>query len=152
VRRTGARTDEISVVADYLILPLLSKFSPRSARRRAIATLGRLGIADCADSRWSALTDGQRTLVALAHALVREPALVVADDPTASLDVLQRGEVLRLLRMACDEHGLGVLITVPDMPEMTYATQVAMLSESRLVLPTPDGPDNVIDFPQERSA
>jgi ABC-type multidrug transport system ATPase subunit len=152
VRRADTRTEEISVVADYLILPLLSKFSPRNARRRAIATLERLGIADCAESRWSTLTDGQRTLVALAHALVREPALVVADDPTASLDVLQRGEVLRLLRMACDDQGLGVLVTVPDMPEMTYATQIAMLSESRLVFPTPDGPGNVIDFPQERSA
>ena len=153
VRRVGARSEEIGVVADYLILPLLSKYSPRNARRRAIATLERLGVADCADSKWHTLTDGQRTLVALAHALVREPALVVADDPTASLDVLQRSEVMRLLRIACDEQGLGVLVTVPDMPDMTYADQIAMLSESRLVFPEPDGPGNVIDFPaHERSA
>jgi ABC-type multidrug transport system ATPase subunit len=153
VRRAGARSEEIGIVTDYLILPLLSKASPRNARRKAIATLDQLGIADCADSKWDTLTDGQRTLVALAHALVREPALVIADDPTASLDVLQRAEVMRLLRVACDEQGLGVLVTVPDMPEMTYADQIAMLSESRLVFPEPDGPGNVIDFPaQERSA
>jgi ABC-type lipoprotein export system ATPase subunit len=153
IRRAGARTEEISVVVDYLILPLLSKHSPRNARRRAIATLKRLDIGDCADSPWSALTDGQRTLVAIAHALVREPALIVADDPTASLNVLQREEVMRLLRIACDEQNLGALVTVPDMPEMAYADQVAMLSDSRLVLPDPDGPGNVIDFPtQERTA
>ena len=153
VRRAGARSEEIGVVADYLILPLLSKFSPRNARRRAIATLERLGIADCANSQWNQLTDGQRTLVALAHALVREPTLVVADDPTASLDVVQRSEVMRLLRIACNEQGLGVLVTVPDMPDMAYANQIAMLSDTRLVFPEPNGPGNVVDFPpQERSA
>jgi len=153
VRRAGARSEEIGIVADYLVLPLLSKLSPRNARRRAIATLEHLGIADCADSNWNQLTDGQRTLVALAHALVREPALVIADDPTASLDVLQRSEVMRLLRIACDEQGLGVLVTVPDMPDMAYANQIAMLSDTRLIFPEPDNPGNVIDFPaQERSA
>jgi ABC-type multidrug transport system ATPase subunit len=153
VRRGGARSEEIGIVADYLVLPLLSKFSPRNARRRATATLERLGIADCADCKWNQLTDGQRTLVALAHALVREPALLIADDPTASLDVLQRGEVMRLLRIACNEHGLAVLVTVPDMPDMVRADQIAMLSDARLIFPEPDGQGNVIDFPaQGRSA
>jgi len=109
----------------------------------------------CAGQRWSSLTDGERTLVALAHALVREPRLLVADDPTANLDVLQREEVTSLLRHAADEQGLGVLITVPDMPEASYADRVASLSDGRLLIsrdPASDAP-NVIDFPgAQRSA
>lgn len=154
VRRSGARTDEMPNVASYLMLPLLDAFSPRDAKRRAVAVLDRLGIADCAEARWHELTDGQRTLVAIAHALVREPSLLVADDPTASLSLLQREEVMRLLRIACDEDGLGVLVTVPDMPEMAHADQIAMLSDSHLIFPPPEpSGDNVIDFPaNEQSA
>jgi len=58
--------------------------------------LKRLGVADCAGERWESLTDGEHTLVALAHALVREPRVLVADDPTANLNVLQREEVVGL--------------------------------------------------------
>ena len=154
VRRSGARTDEMPNVASYLMLPLLDACSPSEAKRRAVAVLDRLGIADCAEASWHELTDGQRTLVAIAHALVREPSLLVADDPTASLSLLQREEIMRLLRIACDEDGLGVLVTVPDMPEMAHADQIAMLSDSRLVFPPPKQPgDNVIDFPaNEQSA
>jgi ABC-type multidrug transport system ATPase subunit len=139
---------EIPTIADYLAVPLLGKHSPRAARRLAVTALERFGVADCADAPWSALTDGQRTLVSLAHALVRDPLLFVADDPTASLSVLQREEVMRHLRKACDEEGLGVLITVPDMPEMAHADRVAMLGEGRLILPEPErSASNVVDFP-----
>jgi ABC-type multidrug transport system ATPase subunit len=154
VRRSGARTDEMPNVASYLMLPLLDACSPSEAKRRAVAMLDRVGIADCAELSWRELTDGQRTLVAIAHALVREPSLLVADDPTASLNLLQREEIMRLLRMICDEDGLGVLVTVPDMPEMAHADQIAMLSDRHLVFPPPKSPaSNIIDFPAgERSA
>jgi putative ABC transport system ATP-binding protein len=149
VRRAGAQASELPTVADYLALPLLGKHSPRGARRLAAAALERLGVGDCANASWSALTDGQRTLVSLAHALVRDPVLLVADDPTASLNVLQREEVMLLLRRACDEDGLGVLITVPDMPEMAHADTAAMLGDGRLILPEPGKQrgGNVVKFP-----
>lgn len=154
VRRAGPGSDEFRTVADYVALPLLGKHSPRSARRRAGSVLQRVGVSECAEARWESLTDGQRTLVSIAHALVREPRLLVADDPTAYLNILQREEVMSLLRRACDEEGLGVLVTVPDMPEMVHADQVGSLSEGLLVLPEgPKDQGNVIDFPgREQSA
>ena len=155
VQRMGPQSGDFESVLDYVALPLLGRHSPRAARRLANAMLGRLQVSGCAGQRWSSLTDGERTLVALAHALVREPRLLVADDPTANLDVLQREEVTSLLRHAADEQGLGVLITVPDMPEASYADRVASLSDGRLLIsrdPASDAP-NVIDFPgAQRSA
>jgi len=155
VQRAGPACDEFRSVLDYVVLPLLGKHSPRTARRRASAMLKRVGVGDCAAERWSSVTDGERTLAAIARAFAREPKLLIADDPTASLNVLQREEVMGLLRMAADEEGLGILITVPDMPEFAHANQIGSLSEGRLVLaqqPPEDG-GNVLDFSRrERSA
>jgi ABC-type multidrug transport system ATPase subunit len=155
VHRMGPRSGDFRMIIDYVAMPLLGAHSPRTARRRAGAMLQRLGVADCAEARWECLTDGERTLVALAHALVREPRLLIADDPTANLNVLQREEVTGLLRRAADDEGLGILVTVPDMPEMVYADRIGSLSDGRLVIarqpPTPDA--TVLPFPgQQQSA
>jgi ABC-type multidrug transport system ATPase subunit len=147
VQRVGPQTGGFRTVIDYVALPLLGKYSPRDARRRASAMLNRLGAADCAAEHWDSLTDGERTLVALARALVREPKLLIADDPTANLNVLQREEVTGLLRRAADEEALGILITVPDMPQMAYADRVGSLSDGRLILSGEPGDGNVIEFP-----
>ena len=121
-------------MVEYVAMPLLGKLSPRAAQRRAIGLLEQVGVRDCADQRWDSLTDGERTLVSIAHALVREPKLLVVDDPTANLDLLQRGKVMALLRGAAEGEGRAVLLTVPDMPEMLNAHQVGSLSEGRLLL------------------
>ncbi len=152
VQRMGPQSGDFQMVIDYVALPLLGKHSPRGARRGASAMLKRLGVAGCAGERWESLTDGERTLVAVAHALVREPRLLVADDPTANLDVLQREEVTGLLRRAADEEALGVLITVPDMPQMAYADRVGSLSDGRLILSGKPDDGNVIDFPGKQQS
>jgi ABC-type lipoprotein export system ATPase subunit len=154
VQRMGPQSGDFQMVIDYVALPLLGKDSPRNARRRASAMLKRLGVADCGGERWESLTDGERTLVAVAHALVREPELLVADDPTANLNVLQREEVTGLLRRAADEEGLGILITVPDMPEAAYADRIGSLSDGRLTVSREPSEDrvNVVDFPGKQSA
>jgi ABC-type lipoprotein export system ATPase subunit len=146
VQRIGPQSADFRMVLDYVALPLLGKYSPRVARRHASAALKRLGVPGCAGESWEELTDGERTLVALAHALVREPRLLIADDPTANLNVLQREDVTGLLRRAANEDGLGVLITVPDMPQMAYADRVGSLSEGRLMLSGPRAQADVIDL------
>lgn len=154
VQRMGPRSGDLRTVADYLTIPLLGDHSARKARRLASAMLARLGVADCVGKRWENLTDGERTLVAIAHALVREPRLLIADDPTSNLNVLQREEVTGLLRRAADEEGLAILMMVPDMPTMAYADRVGSLSDGRLAMAREPAPTrNVIDFPgTQRSA
>ena len=117
-----------------MALPLLGRFSTLRARRVARALLVRVGLAECVGERWLNLSDGERVLVALAHALVREPRLLVADEPTANLDVLQRHEIGGLLRRAAVEQGVGVLITVPDMAALVHADRVATLCAGRLTI------------------
>jgi ABC-type lipoprotein export system ATPase subunit len=153
VRRAGPRS-ELAMI-DYVALPLLIEHGQRSARRRAVEALGRVGMSDCAGQRWGSLSDGERALVAIAHGIVRAPALLLVDDPTSNLGLREREEVLRLLRSLVEETGLAALITVPDMPAAMRSHQLRALSGGRLLVPAPpperDG--NVIDFPAvERSA
>ena len=107
VQRTGPQSGDFESVLDYVALPLLGRHSPRAARRLANSMLGRLQVSGCAGDRWSSLTDGERTLVALAHALVREPRLLLADDPTANLNMLEREQVSGVLRSCRRRAGTG---------------------------------------------
>jgi putative ABC transport system ATP-binding protein len=92
--------------------PLLYQGVRRGERlRRARATLDRLGLGDRVDHEPSELSGGQQQRVAVARALVTEPALILADEPTGNLDSHAGAEVTALLR---DLHGQGrtvVLIT-----------------------------------------
>ncbi|HTZ88604.1 MAG TPA: ATP-binding cassette domain-containing protein, partial [Solirubrobacteraceae bacterium] len=152
VRRRGPRTEELHDVADFVSMPLIGTEPRQKARRRALAALGRIGVADCAGARWHELSDGQRTPVAIAHALVREPKLLVIDDPTASLNVLQSEETMRFLRIVTDEDQIGVLVAMPEMPT-SHVDRLGMLSATRLVFPPPtEHTDNVLDFPDRQQS
>jgi ABC-type lipoprotein export system ATPase subunit len=146
-RRSGPESSELEML-DYVALPLLKRQTLRRARERSAAALMRVGVAECAKGRWEDLTDGERTLVSIAHAMVRQPSLLVVDDPTANLDVLQREEVMGLLRNTAEQDWLGVLITVPDMPSMVHAHRIGSLSDGRLLVPSGGAErDNVVELP-----
>ena len=147
-RRTGPESDELEML-DYVALPLLKRQTLRRARRRSAAALARVGVADCSKGRWEDLTDCERTLVSIAHAMVRQPSLLIVDDPTANLDVLLREEVMGLLRSTAERDWLAVLITVPDMPSMVHAHRIGSLSDGHLLVPAGASPerDNVVEFP-----
>ena len=150
-RPSGPQTPDLRMLT-YVALPLLGKLSRREAHRRALAALKQVGAGECARARWAHLSDSEQTLVAIAHALVRKPRLLLLDEQTGNLDDLERERMMRLLRALSDDTGLGVVVIVPDMTEMLYAHEIRTLSNGRLEEPTEE-PMNVIDFPgRERLA
>jgi iron complex transport system ATP-binding protein len=101
---------------------------------RAVAQvmLDRLGIAHLADRPILEVSGGERQLVMIARALAQEPAFVVLDEPTASLDFGNQGKVMRRIRDLAGE-GLGVLFTTHDPNQaLRHADQVALLRDGRL--------------------
>jgi putative ABC transport system ATP-binding protein len=108
-------------------LPLVYAGIPRPERReRALAALDRVGLADRADHKPGELSGGQQQRVAVARALVTEPALILADEPTGNLDSESTADVLNLF----DElSGLGRTIVL-----ITHEHDVADRAGRRLVV------------------
>jgi ABC-type lipoprotein export system ATPase subunit len=137
VRRNGPRSD--LRVLSYVALPLMGQSKRQDALRRANETLVMVGAAACAEERWERISDGERTLVSIAHGIVRRPKLLLIDDPTASLGTYERETVIELLRSLAVDQGMGVLMSAPDMPTMMSSHQIRTLSSGRLLAP-PQGP------------
>jgi ABC-type lipoprotein export system ATPase subunit len=139
VRRAGPKSD--LEMLDYVALPRLAERGRRQAYALAREALERVGMAECAGQRWGSLSDGERSLVSIAHGIVRAPKLLLVDDPTANLDVIEREQVNGLLRSLADEEGIAVLMTVPDMPAIMHAHHIASLAGGRLAVPPPEPPE-----------
>lgn len=135
---------------DHVALPLLRGLSAEEAERRATRALKRVGVGDLAGARWHELSDAERTLVTIAYAIVREPTLLLADDPTSGLGVEERETVLGLLRSIVEERGMAVLATVPEVPDALRSHRVMSLGDGELIQATRRAAGEVIAFPQRR--
>lgn len=152
VERTGPQLADLPV-GRYVALALYRELGARRAHRRALRTLSALGAEDCAGERWSDLSDAERVLCAIAQATVREPRLLIADDPTAGLGIVDRQRVCAILREAAEQDGRAVLTAVPDMSAMLQAHELRLLARGRLLAPAERPPETgatVLELPNDR--
>ena len=126
--------------------------SKRAARRRAIDALREVGIPSAAervDSYPHELSGGMRQRVMIAMALVLDPDLLIADEPTTALDVTVQAQILDLIRALQEEHGtavvlithdLGVVAETADEVAVMYAGRIAEHGPLEDVLEAPEHP------------
>jgi putative ABC transport system ATP-binding protein len=114
-------------VVDNVEMGLLYQGVPKHRRReRALAIIDHVGLASRRDALCSVLSGGEKQRVAIARTLVREPALVLCDEPTGNLDTATAAQVLGLL----DElHAQGLTIVM-----ITHDPAIARLAERNLVI------------------
>lgn len=99
---------------------------------RALQLIDQVGLASKVRQRPHQLSIGERQRVAVARALVHQPALVFADEPTASLDQATGRQVISLLAAFRDEEGGSVVVVTHDPAMLTGADQVLTLRDGRL--------------------
>jgi putative ABC transport system ATP-binding protein len=105
----------------------------REAHRRVTPLLERLGLSARLHHRAEQLSIGQRQRVLLARALSTQPRLVLADEPTGSLDSHRSAEVLALLTELCEEQGVAMLLVTHDPQAAGFAHRVHELRDGGLV-------------------
>jgi len=110
----------------------LNGASAAEARRLAKSLLQRVGMADRADAYPEQLSGGEQQRVAIARALAQRPALILADEPTGSLDAKAGELVLQMLDEAVRQDGTGLLMVTHSEQVATFAQRILYLHEGRV--------------------
>jgi putative ABC transport system ATP-binding protein len=123
----------VMTVEENVDYPLFIAGVPAAERReRVAAQLEAVGLREHAKHRPDALSGGQRQRVAIARALVKRPRLVIADEPTASLDSHTADQVLALMRERCHAEGAAFVIATHDSRLTQRCDRVLALLDGRL--------------------
>ena len=122
---------ELTGEANVLLAGRVRGAHPEAASRGR-ELIDRLGLREVADSLPSRLSGGEQQRFAIARALVNDPSLVLADEPTGNLDVEAGGEVLRLLRAGAGE-GRAVVLVTHEPAAAAIADRVLTLRGGKLV-------------------
>jgi putative ABC transport system ATP-binding protein len=105
----------------------------REAARRAASLLEQVGLAHKRDIYPADLSGGQKQRVAIARAIAGDPPIVLADEPTAALDVHSGHAVMELLRTLAHERDRAVVIVTHDNRMLGYADRIVHLEDGRIV-------------------
>lgn len=114
-------------------LPLaLDGMAESESRRRALAVLGEVGLSDRARHFPSQLSGGEMQRVAIARAVAIRPALLLADEPTGSLDSVAGKRVLELLKKLNQEHPLTIMMATHSEDAAAFTGRTLRLYDGRL--------------------
>jgi ABC-type lipoprotein export system ATPase subunit len=138
-------------VIDYVALSLGSNGPAlREARRRARRVLAQVGMTDCADELAKALSLVERTRVILARALIREPCLLLVDEPAVMPSLSERDELYALLRLVAREQSMTLVIASEEMAPLHGAGVLMSIDGGELC--STDERGTVVQLPRRNLA
>ena len=122
-----------ATAAENVEVPLLlDGIEPAARDRRVAGALERVGLAQHSVKLTDQLSGGQQPRVAIARALVAEPAVVLADEPTGSLDSVTAQDIVRLLVAAARERDAAVVMVTHDPTVAAHADRVVAMHSGRI--------------------
>jgi len=124
--------ESLNVIQNLELVLARAGVRGRAATARAHEILRILGLEQRMDYRVGLLSGGERQRVAIARALCNNPTVIMADEPTASLDGKRGAEVMTMLRMIAHDMGKAVLMVSHDHRVLAYADRVVWLQDGLL--------------------
>ena len=126
---------------DNIALPLMMRGTSGFARRRAAAKmLKNVGLPDHAQNRPTQLSGGQQQRVSIARALITQPDILFADEPTGNLDSHTGEEILQLLLNETKKRGKTLVMVTHDVEKAKYADRIFHISDGEIVSITGQAP------------
>ena len=116
---------------ENIVLPLM--LAREKANGNLDALLEKVGLTDRRKHKPTELSGGQQQRVAVARALITEPAVVFADEPTGNLDSKSSNDILQLLRTAADERNQTTVMVTHEPHAAAYADRVIFLADGKVV-------------------
>jgi len=111
--------------------------SGKERRRQVIAALDSVGLSDRSRHLPGEMSGGQQQRTAIARALVKEPSVLLADEPTGNLDESTRNEIINLIEKLWRERGLTLILVTHDSAIAQRAQRIAVMHEGRLAFGAP---------------
>jgi putative ABC transport system ATP-binding protein len=145
VQRAEFRRNKLGFVfQSYNLIPVLTAYenvafalslisnNKREIKDKTRAILKEIGLEEMMDRRPSRLSGGQQQRVAIARALVKEPKIILADEPTANLDSHTGEEVLYLMKEMNEKHQTTFVFSTHDKMVMDFAKRLVLLHDGRI--------------------
>ena len=132
------------IFQSYNILPVLTALEnitlpmtfaglpPEEAREKGAKILERVGLGDRKFHRPYELSGGQQQRVAVARAIANDPVIILADEPTANLDVKTGAEIIHLLQSLKDERGITVISATHDMKMLDVSDRILWIRDGKM--------------------
>jgi ABC-type methionine transport system ATPase subunit len=121
------------LVVEHVAVPLLAVGTRIDrACTRAQAMLDRVGAGSCAEMRPHELAQGELVRVVLARALLQQPQLLLIDEPTSGVDLLERDDLLTTLRVIAKDERVAVLLTASETTGLAAADRALSMSDGEL--------------------
>jgi len=124
---------DFSALENVMMPALIARTGAEPARRRATELLERVGLAERLTHRPGELSGGEQQRVAVARALINQPKLILADEPTGNLDANSAEEILTLLSRLNKEHGKTIIMVTHDPHAARFASKIRHLEKGALL-------------------
>ena len=112
---------------------ILLEVEQRRRKEKIVELLEEVGLGEYVDRRPNEMSGGQQQRVAIARALVKDPSIVLADEPTANLDSTTAKEILALMQELNSKHGITFIFSTHDQLVMDYSRRTVSLRDGKIV-------------------
>ena len=122
---------------DNILLPILADGREGHLDGKLDDLLDRLGLAERRRHRPDALSGGEQQRVAIARAMIADPSIILADEPTGSLDSVTGQSICRLLRELCKEQGRTIVVVTHEPAVAVWAERIIVLKDGQMLTEFP---------------